>query len=49
MGVKRYDILLKRAELEAMRIELEKFSPKKIILRGITDSRDRDGGYQTYV
>ena len=40
MEVKQYDILLKRARLEAMRAELEKLSPKKTTLSGISDQRD---------
>ena len=42
MEVELYDLLLKRAQLEAMKIELEKLSPKKINLSGLTDSCDRD-------
>ena len=30
MEMKHYEILLKRAKLEAMKIELEKLSPKKL-------------------
>ena len=41
MEVKQYDILLKRARLEAMRAELEKLSPKKTTLSSISDQRDR--------
>ena len=43
MEVKQYDILLKRAKVEAMQIELEKLSTEKIILSGNPDLCDRDG------
>ena len=41
--MKHYEILLKRAKVEAMKIELEKLSPEKIFLSGIPDKRGRDG------
>ena len=43
LEVKQYDILLKRARLEAMKLELEKISPKKNVQSGITESRNREG------
>ena len=43
MEVKHYEIMLKRAKVEAMKVELEKLSPEKIFLSGITDKHDREG------
>ena len=43
LEVKHYDLLLKRARLEAMKTELMEISPEKNVLSGITDSRDREG------
>ena len=42
MEVKQYDILLKRAKVEAMKIELEKLSPEKTIQSGNSDLRVKD-------
>ena len=39
MEMKHYEILLKRAKVEAMKIELKKLSPKNIFLNGISDKR----------
>ena len=43
LEVNQYDIKLKRARLEATKLELEKISPKKTILSDTPDSRGKEG------
>ena len=43
MEMRHYEILLKRAKVEAMKVELEKLSPKKTFLNDISDKRGGDG------
>ena len=43
MEMQQYEILLKRAKLKAMQIELEKLSPQNNFLNGISDKRGGDG------
>ena len=43
MEMQQYEILLKRAKLKAMKIELEKLSPQNNFLNGISDKRGGDG------
>jgi len=43
MEMQHYEILLKRAKLKAMQIELEKLSPQNNFLNGISDKRGGDG------